>query len=255
MPDNELLRFICILLSGRFLYASDTPYITSSDSKPNFYHVQLLFREADYSKKISLNVDSERYLAIQGNTRKRVVDTPRSIVINETDIHKTKIQSQDELEYPWKVTSLPPIISEILTNVREYNLSSSICTSRLICARIREGFILRSINVSKRNKIEVTLTKPWDLHVTILYTIKSYRGWASLFPHDSSLLLSVSDKPIKIEVNVLAHHSFAILFANMYMIGQTTNPAIEKLQNRLMNLDGHLKELYALDNSMLVSLK
>lgn len=69
VPDNELLRFICILLSGRFLYASDTPYITAGDLKPNFYHVQLLFREADYSKVVSLNVDSERYIAFKGVQR------------------------------------------------------------------------------------------------------------------------------------------------------------------------------------------
>lgn len=117
-------------------------------------------------------------------------------------------------------------------------------------ARIREGYILRSINVSKRNKIEVTLTKPWDLHVTILYTIKAYGGWSSFFPKDPNDAVSGSGKPIKVEVNVLAHHSFAILFVNMYMIGQTSNPAIEDLYCRLIRLDEHLKELYALDDAM-----
>jgi hypothetical protein len=211
-----------------------------------------LYREADYSKVVSLNVDSERYVAIQGNTRQRLVDIPRSKVINIPEVRTSSI-SQDELDYPWKTNSLSPIISEILTNVREYSLPSSICTSRLITARIREGFILRSINVSKRNKIEVTLTKPWDLHVTILYTIKAYNGWSSFFPMEPSLAAAGTAKPLTVEVNVLAHHSFAILFINMYMIGQTTNPAIEDLYMRLMRLDEHLKEMYALDDAMPVS--
>lgn len=250
VPDNELLRFICILLSGRFLYAQDLPLITNSDLDfANFYHFQLLYREADYSKVVSLNVDSERYVAIQGKTRQRLVDIPRSRVINTPEVRTSAI-SQDELDYPWKTNSMSPIISEILTNVREYSLPSSICTSRLITARIREGFILRSINVSKRNKIEVTLTKPWDLHVTILYTIKAYNGWSSFFPMEPSLVSAATAKPLTVEVNVLAHHSFAILFVNMYMIGQTTNPAIEDLYMRLMRLDEHLKEMYALDDAM-----
>ena len=211
-----------------------------------------MFREADYSKLISLNADSERYFAIQGNTPKRLVDIPRSTVINARDIKRSNKFSQDEIDYPWKSNSLPPIISEILTSVREYNLPCWITSSRLISARIREGFILRSINISKRNKIEVTLTKPWDLHVTILYTIKAYKGWSSFFPMDPNLAPSRAGKPLKVEVNILAHHSFAILFVNTYMIGQSTNPAIENLYSRLMRLDEHLKQMYALDDAMSV---
>jgi len=256
VPDNELLRFICILLSGRFLYAEDLPLITeNTPENENYYHSQLLGRETDYSKVVSLNVDSERYVAIQGNSRQRLVDIPRSRVINTSEVLKSTI-TKEELDYPWKTNSLSPLISEILTNVREYSLPASICTSRLITARIRDGFILRSINVSKRNKVEVTLTKPWDLHVTILYTVKSYNGWGSFFPKEPSLVASAAgkEKPLKVEVNVLAHHSFAILFVNMYMIGQTRNPAIEDLYMRLNSLDEHLKEMYALDQAMPVFL-
>lgn len=156
--------------------------------------------------------------------------------------------SIDDLRFPWDQQSKPPVVNMVLCGYRDYSLTVSL--SHLLSARLLEGYAFRSIQVSQKSsssasvgggatatapnprppKVEIILAMPWLPNVTIFYTIRT--TWASFSssstssPSSSSLLMnglgggggSGGLVKARIELNILAHQAFAVLFVNLQKV-------------------------------------
>ncbi|KAJ3070347.1 hypothetical protein HDU98_006628, partial [Podochytrium sp. JEL0797] len=258
VPDNEALRFLAMAAFGKFFYASDCRYLDppfKTDgtvhaqpvaSPPNFYHRTILIRETLLKK--SKNVDLSRFVA----GPERPVDTPRVRFINsnmEASMISDASPESDyhEIVFPWHLESLPPIVGEILCGFKDYEVESRDLTA-LIHMRLLEGFAVKSIHIgsgSQRKhhsggkaaeKVEIILMRPWLPHVTIQYTIKA----RFVFDWESSkktfVACAIEGKVPIIELNILAHHSFAVNFVNSAENANLKNERIQKLQNYLLGI-------------------
>lgn len=138
-------------------------------------------------------------------SKERPIDQSRTKFINTemNESHETTVQ---ELSYPWLSDSNPPFIAEILCSYRTYKIPA-ISFLVLWQARMNEGFLLHKIKRTKStskkiNRVEITLSLSLALHVKILYTLKFTLSIG--VPIDYSF-----PRTIRIDINVLAHHSFA----------------------------------------------
>ncbi|KAJ3215399.1 HEAT repeat-containing protein 1 [Dinochytrium kinnereticum] len=253
VPDNESLRFLAIATFGKFIYGSDCKYLdvetitlpatteTMRDvpPPPNFYHLHLLMRDMVLTKVEKEN----RFRSVNAGSRERNVDLPRSRLIN-TEIESAAQVSPEELRFPWDIDSKPPLVAEILCGYRDYLANASL--DFLVNARLLEGFSLRSVHISRKanrkiDKVEIILARPWLPNVTIQYTIKTVWGGVTDATF-SSILSSSSVKPPRIELNILAHHAFAIQFVNVQ--------DAEVKPDRLMKLHNYLRGVYDMDEML-----
>lgn len=251
VADNEFLRFLAISGSGNFLYNADCPYLDTDNTvsadrppPPNFYHRQLFFRQCVLTKSGTEN----RYRLVNGSYKERAVDCVRGRLLNAS-VDTTQNISLEELSFPWEPTSKPPMIAEILCGYRDYTVNTNL--DHIISARLNEGFILRSLHVARRpnraDKVEIVLTMPWFLNVTILYKIKT--TWAT--PDRDILVGRSQSKPPRIELNILAQHAFAILFINVQNLEQK-NVFNHAMQEKLVKLHGFLKGICESDDALKV---
>ncbi|KAJ3297928.1 KICSTOR complex protein szt2 [Borealophlyctis nickersoniae] len=247
VPDNELLRFVAVSSLGRILYSSDCKYLDADASQPpteeiqppNFYHRQLLFRDRHFAKELAEN----RFRLVHTSGVERPIDIPRARLINTgVGIHEV---SKEELRYPWVPHSRPPLVAEILCGYRDYAVTIPI--QHLVFARLQEGFALKTIHVTHKtgrpSKVEVILAKSWLPNVTIHYTIKTV--WVDKGKH--FLAAEASNKHPRIELNILAHHSFAILFINVQSF-EEKNAYLHTMHDKIMKLHAYLKSIYESDD-------
>ncbi|KAJ3100643.1 hypothetical protein HDU97_002036 [Phlyctochytrium planicorne] len=250
VPDNEALRFLAIATFGNFIYGSDCKYLDvetviapgTSESlnetppSPNFYHLNLLFRMTVLTKLEREN----KFRAVNAGLRERNVDLPRSKLIN-AEMDTSTTVTAEEKRFPWTLESRPPLVAEILCGYKDYHANARL--DFLINARLLEGFSLRSIHITKKSnrkgdKVEIILARHWLPNVTIQYTIKTV--WSDtglpLLYGDSA---SSAGKPPRVELNILAHHAFAIQFVNVQ--------DAEVKPDRLMKLHNYLRGIYEMD--------
>ncbi|ORX93034.1 hypothetical protein K493DRAFT_302926 [Basidiobolus meristosporus CBS 931.73] len=228
VPDNEILRYIAVATSGKFLYAADcedinsrSTHASSSHHAPNFYHRHLLFKETCFSRGRNEN----RFNAINGG-RERVGDLPRERFTNtgiNLNYGYTAISP-----FPWDPQCYSPAVEAILTRYRDYPLS--IDMGHLLTMRLRQGFSIHSVLLSggrngKSEKIHINLALSWLPNVTIQYRIKALWGSDMKTPHTSRL------KSPRIEINILAYTAFAFYFVNVQTAqyrDDKSNPLLEK---------------------------
>ncbi|KAJ3333523.1 KICSTOR complex protein szt2, partial [Blyttiomyces sp. JEL0837] len=246
VADNEALRFLALVNSGKLIYGSDCHYLdlkthgsagsNQGDSKYprvlNFYQKNLMMRITSLDKGSNPNP----YRSINPGAE-RSVDLPRSRLLNP-NVHTPLEITPEELKFPWDPKSQPPMSAEILCGYRDYSATTSI--QFLIYSRLVEGFSLRSIQVSRKpgaklGKTEVTLYRPWLPNVTILYTIKT--RWSTFKSLEQSL---EEAKSARIEINILANHAFAILFVNV--------PDMEEKSDYLVKLHTYLRGIAETDD-------
>ncbi|KAJ3082202.1 hypothetical protein HDU99_003356 [Rhizoclosmatium hyalinum] len=256
VPDNEALRFLALTAFGKFIYSSDCHYLDpaifgeesapqpESTPPPNFYHRNILIRETHLQK--SKKVELYRYVV----GPERPVDTPRIKFINSNTESSLALDLENEYEeivFPWNTKSLPPVVGEILCGFKDYTIESTDLAG-LIHTRLLEGFAVKSVHVggggSKKQsqastvtgksieKVEIILMRPWLPNVTIQYTIKARFVFDTENVCSPFLSWAVEGKAPRIELNILAHHSFALNFVNVEG-GNITNDRLLKLHNYL----------------------
>ncbi|KAL5039193.1 hypothetical protein RTP6_006390 [Batrachochytrium dendrobatidis] len=277
VPNTEFLRFIAQALFGVFMYDSDCPYmsdITNTDNKgdvigknssistsvfgkvfnqppmrANIYHCMFTIREINLNRR-SVHEDSPTSFSVTGSIRERPVDSTRSKIIH-TNVETGDAITNEEFLFPWTLDSKPSAIAELLCGSRDY-VVTNIRLSNLVAVRLREGFRIESIHPSRRSsrnteKVEIAMSMPWLPNVTIMYTIKvsvpiTDAARRPLSTHD------VSDKPLRIEINVLAHHSLAIVFINVQCIEQL-GPDKTSFHEKLLQLDAFIKGIVEADEA------
>ncbi|KAH6584712.1 hypothetical protein BASA60_000852 [Batrachochytrium salamandrivorans] len=273
VPNTEFLRFIAQALFGVFLYGSDCPYMSdipetenradnsnwssfvmNSQSlqypRPaNIYHRLFMIREINMTRR-SVHENSPTMFPVTGGIRERPVDTPLSKIIH-ANVEVADVITGEELSFPWTLDSKPPPIAELLCGSRDYVIHQ-VRLLDLVAVRLREGFRIESIHASRRSgrsseKIEVSLSMPWLPNVTIVYTIKVS------FPITDSARKplsahGISDKPLRVEINVLAHHSFAIVFINVQSLEQL-GPDKTSFHEKLLQLDTFIKGIAEADEA------
>ncbi|KAI9344327.1 hypothetical protein BDR26DRAFT_213079 [Obelidium mucronatum] len=281
VPDNEALRFLALAAFGKFIYSSDCKYLDPAVigdtlenpislaigvSPPNFYHRHILIRETHLQK--SKHVELYRFVV----GAERPVDTPRIRFINsnmEASMMPEAMETEHrEIGFPWNTESVPPVVGEILCGYKDYTVESQ-DLSGLIHTRLLEGFAVKSIHIgnssgvkkhghgskSGSDKVEIILMRPWLPNVTIQYTIKA--RFNNDMENSSRPFLSraIEGKAPRIELNILAHHSFAINFVNIE--GGVKNERLLKLHHYLHGIhesDALVKILIAFNQKSVMSL-
>jgi hypothetical protein len=223
IPNQEDLRYLSEALGGVFVYAEDCDYLEDNDStdQPNMYHQMLAFKTVKFSNQVVEPMESEA----------RSVDIVQTKIISTGIETALKISSQ-EMNFPWKYNSRPPSIAEILCSYRSYKIPR-LELEKLIRVRVNEGFsILKVVKSSAKTnvKVEIVMSFIFAPNVTVLYSIKF--NWLL---DEKQLSKFVPQKSIRVEINVLAHHPFAVLFINVHNIdpskggNQVGNGLYEKL--------------------------
>lgn len=114
--------------------------------------------------------------------------------------------------------------------------------SKILQARFREGFQISRIRMTpkKNSKIEICLTYGLAPHVKIQYNIRvPMKHLRNVGKEPGSPQVP---KSIRIDMNVLAHHSFAVLFINVHNFdGEREN--LMKSENILYDKLVHLHQL------------
>ena len=196
-------------LIGTFIYADDCPYIDDEQLAPNIYHNVFAFR---LTSLFYTQSNEEMYRTPNLGTRS--VDAVRSNFIS-TNPGESQAIPYDELAFPWRLDSVSPMVSEILCGYSRYDLQK-IPIGLLFQSRFNEGFVLKRIKQvqhKNRTKLEVIFSLTFGPQIEVLYSMKF-----SILAHQQPFGLSyfVPEKAIKIEINVLAHHAFALLFINIH---------------------------------------
>ena len=241
-PNNEDLNFLAESTDGIFLYAEDCPYILEGEEKRDFN--ANLYHKWFTRKDIKLKF--EDFKSLPPGVKPRVIDQSRSRFVNTTSEMPHETTSKD-LAFPWLQDSRPPYIAEILCSYRTYKIPQ-MRFDIVWKARINEGFILYKLKKSKPSskntcKVEITLVQFLALNVKILYTLK--------FTVNINEIIDFSTpRSIKIDINVLAHHSFAILFINVHNF-DTKNESINgALYDKLIKLHAVLKSIAEADETL-----
>ncbi|KAJ3355780.1 KICSTOR complex protein szt2, partial [Kappamyces sp. JEL0680] len=251
IPNNEGVRYVAERADGTFLYEDDCPYLQADEHarendpvQPNLYHHWFAM------KAIQLRASDDNDLSrVPLGSRHRPVDRVRSRFIN-TEMTVKHETTMEELSFPWLHNSTPPFIDEILCNYRNYKIPK-VSVDLLVEMRLNEGFLLHRLRylkstVKKSSRIEIGFVLTLSLHVKILYSIKF-----SL--HDSDLPLAgyVPVKGLKIDVHVLAHHAFAILFMNVHNIESSKSDSINNIvYSKLVRLHNVLKNISDADETL-----
>ncbi|KAI8611886.1 hypothetical protein BC830DRAFT_623362 [Chytriomyces sp. MP71] len=168
------------------------------------------------------------------------------------------VDAARENAFPWHAESLAPAVTEILCGYKDYNVEF-LDLQGLIGTRLLEGFAIKSISVSsgkkregsgkekekekekerdkdgsKGEKLEITLMRPWLPNVTIQYTIKARISADDIAKGRKPFLACLMEgKMPRIELNILAHQSFAISFVNVVDMDSKKNDRLVKLHNYL----------------------
>ena len=265
VPNTEFLRFVASALYGNFFYASDCPYMdypseelnvgnASASTLPNFYHQMFLMREKSL-EKLAPNQDPATKFSVLGNIDPRNVDIPRVHIINN-NIPAAEDVTFEETDFPWCYSSKPPVTAEILCGFRDY-VMPDVSLMDVLSVRIQQGFRLDSFYISHKpgrssKKIEIILALHWMQHVTIQYTIKfSWPVVSADGVAEPVGMHTVSNKPLKIELNILAHHSFAVVFINVLNFDKRDDltTSFHEVLNQLLD---YLKEISETDESLRV---
>ncbi|KAJ3027687.1 UNVERIFIED_CONTAM: hypothetical protein HDU68_003328 [Siphonaria sp. JEL0065] len=281
VPDNEALRFLALAVFGKFIYSSDCKYLDPAvigdtvetavslavgTVPPNFYHRNILMRETHLQK--SKHVELYRFVV----GPERPVDTPRIRFINSNMEASVMPDADTENEYqeivfPWHTESVPPTVGEILCGYKDYTVEAPDLAG-LIHTRLLEGFAVKSIHGTggsrkhghtsskPTDKVEIILMRPWLPNVTIQYTIKARFSSDSENEDRPFLSRAIEGKAPRIELNILAHHSFAINFVNIEG-GAVKNERLLKLHNYLHGIhesDALVKILIAFNQKSVMSL-
>jgi hypothetical protein len=239
------MRFITSTLNGKLLYADDFLYIDDENmnTEPNIYHQNLVMQTQNYQ---NFEITDKRFPI-------RHVDQAT------TTSSSTKFNAQiskTEKGYPWNIDSSAPNIAEILCNYRNYKIPK-LALSRCLQARINEGFSVVKIRAGyipqkTSSKIEITLALVFAPNITVLYTIKF--TWHQNTEIKSSILNYVPQKSIRVDINVLAHHAFAILFINIHSYeASKANMTKAALNSKLSSLHDLLKGISESDETLQVN--
>lgn len=153
---------------------------------PNFYHHHLIFHERLIRKRRS---DSKKHQS----TRSTATWPKGSKEANELSTeHHDRQEASFHRNFPWDPKSRQPEPDSRLLKYHEYALPTEF--SHIVAARTRQGFVIRSINISsasregRRNRsedsagiskehIQLLMTLEWQPNVTV-----EYRIHASYFP-------------------------------------------------------------------------
>ena len=186
------------------------------------------------------------------NFGSRSVDVIRSNFII-TDTTESKAVAYEELAFPWRVDSKSPIVSEILCSYRQYQLVG-IPIGRIFQSRINDGFVLKrmkQLQGKSQTKLEIIFSLAFGPHIEILYTLKF-----SILAHQQPTRLHdfVPEKVIRVDINILAHHAFALLFINIhsYDIGNTQKGFNSIIYESLIQLNSLLKDVIECDEALSV---
>jgi hypothetical protein len=246
VPNQEDLRYIVEALDGVFSYAEACPYIDDEQEISdtwNQYQQLLMHKSMQFVDPLDEEIVDHK---------SRVVDVVRSRFIN-TGFETSAIASSNELEFPWKYDSQAPSVAQILCSYRNYKVPR-MELEKLIRTRINEGFILSKLKYSRslKNalKVEFTFSFVFAQHIEILYTLKC--------TCDPTIPLSSStpSKAIRVELNVLAHHSFAVLFINVHSFDHAKQSAIGNgLYQKLGQLHEILKAITETDETLQILLQ
>lgn len=232
------------MLNGKLLYADDFFYIddASRNTEPNVYHQNILLQTQNYQNH---DVANKKFPI-------RHVD--QATTTSSSTKFKAQL-SKTEKDYPWNVNSTAPNIEEILCNYRNYKIPK-LALSRCLQARINEGFSVVKIRAGcipqkTSSKIEITLALVFAPNITVLYTIKF--TWHQNTEVKSSIINYVPQKSIRVDINVLAHHEFAILFINIHSYeASKANMSNAALYFKLSNLHDLLKGISESDETLQV---
>lgn len=224
VPNQEFLRFVCESSGGSFYYHNDLPLI--SDGQPCGFYTNLFFFR-DFSLRPVID------------EKRRPVDFPQVRLINTNEQSMLRI-TREELGYPWDANSKPPMISKIICGYRDYRLPHLAKLKQILRTRFAQGFILE--NFTRRHKkdddrVEIVLSLAWLQHVSIMYTLKfTTTRDSSLFDHESL------KKSFKVELHLLAEHSFAILFVNLHDMDNRDVPK-NSLADKLVSIHIFLQSI------------
>jgi hypothetical protein len=122
--------------------------------------------------------------------------------------------------------------------------------------RTNEGFCVSKIITSPipnkgSLKVEITLSFTFAPNVRVLYTLKF--NWDL---HDNSMINYTPSKSVRVDINVVAHHSFAMLFINIHSYDSTKgNVNNNAIYQKLSNLHELLKGITESDETLQVNIK
>ncbi|KAI8914189.1 hypothetical protein EDD86DRAFT_80939 [Gorgonomyces haynaldii] len=228
VSNMDWVQFLVQACNGLFIYSGDCPY-TQDQTDPNFYHLLYLFKP-----ELGSHTQQEYPL--------RPVDELPVRLINSNHSNQ---QTKDEQGFPWLKDTKAPGITKILCGYKDYKIPFQ-QLKHLIHSRLSQGFILQHCKHRKKTeknseKLELTFVLYWLPNVNVDYTIKIY--WES-----NTDLFQGDRKPIRVELNVLAHHSFAVLFINVHDI--ESQDVKNSLHNRLVQLHKFLRDIYETDETI-----
>ncbi|KAJ2958463.1 hypothetical protein NQZ79_g5904 [Umbelopsis isabellina] len=161
-------------------------HINVDPQLPNFYHHHLIFHERLIRKRRS---DSKKHQS----TRSTSSWSKSSKEANELSIdHRDRQEISLHRNFPWDPKSRQPEPDSRLLKYHEYALPTEF--SHIVAARTRQGFVIRSINISRASRegrrhrsedsagiskehIQLLMTLEWQPNVTV-----EYRIHASYFP-------------------------------------------------------------------------
>ncbi len=227
LPNNEIIRFIAHAAEGQFIYASDCPE-NASDSqgtmgnlKLNFYHQNFLSREKRF-----LRATPDEKIGQASSGQPRPADVPHNRIVQGRKMGMIRDFGEANQRYPWTLDSEPPASCEVMCHYRDYQVSAPV--SQIISARLRSGFSIQQVihqtsAKSNRERVEVILISNFFRNVTIQYRLKYY------VDAGCDLLQAPSRRMPKIQVNILAHQMFAMLFIAVSQIEFIHEPVVDDL--------------------------
>ncbi|KAJ3222893.1 hypothetical protein HK099_001778 [Clydaea vesicula] len=249
VSDNEFVRFLAMATFGKFLYATDCRYMEPLNhcmiDSPNFFHQQLLFRELNLSKLVADNV----WRTVHAGSVERPVDLVRVECLSTIELDDSPEISNEEIYFPWFTTSQPPVVYQVLCGYRDYSMNLNL--THILSARLLEGYSIRSVQISQKlnrpTKVEILLALPWIPNVTVFYTIRT--SWIN---QEKPLLEGLNPKH-RIELNILAHRPFVLLFVNQQIETDVFNTALHEKVFGIAESDERLKLVGAFNSRYCLS--
>ncbi|KAI8320376.1 hypothetical protein GQ54DRAFT_326270 [Martensiomyces pterosporus] len=166
--DNEQLLYLAASLGGSFIYASDCPSAVLPNTA-NFYHQVMLIRESRLARTpVRYRYDLTQYGA------RRLGDMPRERLSTKTDISQ-QLSLSGDCEFPWSADSKPPVVDTVTARYNDYNIPVSL--NLLIEARINEGFVIKSMSVSRfdrdgiAERVNIKMELVWHPNIVVVYRI------------------------------------------------------------------------------------
>ncbi|KAJ3275156.1 hypothetical protein HDV01_001295 [Terramyces sp. JEL0728] len=252
VTNREYLRLLSDCTWGSLMYAEAFPYIEEElkiSSKPNIY--QNLYSMRNF--RLTSEKDSKKFRN-QFEEAEKSVDTQATKLI-DTDIEERQETLREEENYPWAKDSIPPTVVEIFCLHRGYKIKV-VSLKRLLQARLNEGFHVVGIKCTKstlkKQNVKITLQLPLAINYRVQYTVKF--SWDADKPDRSKLInYYPTSRPMKIELSVIAHHSFAVFFLNIHNVDTIKGDSInDEIYLQLNQLHALLKAISEVDETLQV---